>query len=189
MTSTQKKRVGIVLFQLGGPDSLDTVQPFLTNLFLDPDIIPLGPLNFIRGPLARYIAKKRSPAVAGRYGQIGRRSPIGLLTERQRTRLVAALQPYIDPVAVTAMRYWKPLTEDAVAKIKKENNLDELVLLPLYPHYSYATTLSSLKEWRKVYGEPVRHAPRAHRRTLLQPPALHSGVGHQHRQNPAPVSR
>jgi protoheme ferro-lyase len=69
-----KKRVGIVLFQLGGPDSLAAVEPFLRNLFLDPDIIPLGPLNFIRGPLARYIAKKRTPPVAQRYGQIGLRS-------------------------------------------------------------------------------------------------------------------
>lgn len=159
LESNKKKRVGIVLFQLGGPDSLETVEPFLRNLFLDPDIIPLGPLNFIRGPLARYIAKKRCVPVAQRYGQIGRRSPIGILTERQRTRLVVALEPYIEPVAVTAMRYWKPQTEDAVAKIKKEHNLDELVLLPLYPHYSYATTLSSLKEWRRVYGEPEDTLP------------------------------
>jgi ferrochelatase len=157
--TNQKKRVGIVLFQLGGPDSLDTVEPFLRNLFLDPDIIPLGPLNFIRGPLARYIAKKRCVPVAQRYAMIGRRSPIGILTERQRTKLVAALQPYIDPVTVTAMRYWKPLTEDAVAALKKAGRLDELVLLPLYPHYSYATTLSSLKEWRRVYGEPDERLP------------------------------
>jgi protoporphyrin/coproporphyrin ferrochelatase len=154
-----RKRVGIVLFQLGGPDSLQNVEPFLRNLFLDPDIIPLGPLNFIRGPLARYIAKKRSIPVAQRYGQIGRRSPIGILTERQRRKLVNALQPYIDPVAVTAMRYWHPLTEEAVASLKKSNHLDELVLLPLYPHYSYATTLSSLKEWRRVYGEPDDNLP------------------------------
>ncbi len=159
MTPQSKKRVGIVLFQLGGPDSLATVEPFLRNLFLDPDIIPLGPLNFIRGPLARYIAKKRTPPVAGRYGQIGRRSPIGILTERQRVRLVAAVSPYIDPVAVTAMRYWKPLTEDAVAALNSAGRLDELVLLPLYPHYSYATTLSSLKEWRRVYGEPKDDLP------------------------------
>jgi len=157
--TTTKKRVGIVLFQLGGPDSLDTVEPFLRNLFLDPDIIPLGPANFIRGPLSRYIAKKRTPPVAARYAMIGRRSPIAILTERQRVRLVHALQPYIDPVAVTAMRYWKPLTEDAVAVLKKSGHLDELVLLPLYPHYSYATTLSSLKEWRRVYGEPVDTLP------------------------------
>ncbi len=154
-----RKRVGIVLFQLGGPDSLDTVEPFLRNLFLDPDIIPLGPLNFIRGPLAGYIAKKRTPAVAGRYAMIGKRSPIGILTERQRTRLVRALEPYIDPVAVTAMRYWKPMTADAIASLKNAGPLDELVLLPLYPHYSYATTLSSFKEWRRVYGEPLDTLP------------------------------
>ncbi len=159
MSNNTKKRVGIVLFQLGGPDSLETVEPFLRNLFLDPDIIPLGPINFIRGPLARYIAKKRCIPVAQRYAMIGRRSPIGILTERQRKKLVAALQPYIDPVAVTAMRYWKPLTEDAVASLKKAGRLDELVLLPLYPHYSYATTLSSLKEWRRVYGEPDDSLP------------------------------
>jgi ferrochelatase len=154
-----KKRVGIVLFQLGGPDSLDTVEPFLRNLFLDPDIIPLGPLNFIRKPLASYIAGKRCVPVAARYAMIGKRSPIGILTERQRVRLVQAVEPYIDPVAVTAMRYWKPLTEDAVAALKKAGRLDELVLLPLYPHYSYATTLSSLKEWRRVYGEPLDSLP------------------------------
>jgi ferrochelatase len=152
--TNSKKRVGIVLFQLGGPDSLSTVEPFLRNLFLDPDIIPLGPLNFIRGPLANYIAKKRTPAVTQRYGMIGRRSPIGILTERQRVKLVQAVSPYIEPVAVTAMRYWKPLTEDAVYAIKQAGRLDELVLFPLYPHFSYATTLSSLKEWRRVYGEP-----------------------------------
>jgi len=155
----KKKRVGIVLFQLGGPDSLETVEPFLRNLFLDPDIIPLGPLNFIRRPLANFIAKKRCVPVRERYGQIGRRSPIGILTERQRARLVEALEPHLDVVAVTAMRYWRPLTEDAVAKIKQQHKLDELVLLPLYPHYSYATTLSSLKEWRRVYGEPLDTLP------------------------------
>src|ERR1700739_4047402 len=159
MPSNQKKRVGIVLFQLAGPDSLANVEPFLRNLFRDPDIIPLGPLNFIRGPLAGYIAKKRCVPVAGRYAQIGRRAPIALSTERQRVRLVRALEPYIDPVAVTAMRYWNPLTEAAVSALKQAGRLDELVLLPLYPHYAYATTLSSLKEWRRVYGEPVDTLP------------------------------
>ncbi len=154
-----KKRAGVVLFQLGGPDSLDAVEPFLRNLFLDPDIIPMGPLGFLRGPLARFIAKKRSVPVAGRYAMIGRRSPIALLTERQRARLSASLAPYVDPVVVTAMRYWKPFTEDAVAALKAAGPLDELVLLPLYPHYSYATTLSSLKEWRRVYGNPASGPP------------------------------
>lgn len=148
-----------MLFQLGGPDSLDAVQPFLNNLFLDPDIIPMGPLGFLRGPLARYIARKRSVPVRGRYAQIGRRSPIALLTERQRRALVTSLTPYFDPVAVTAMRYWHPLTEEAVATLKSAGTLDEIVLLPLYPHYSYATTLSSLKEWRRAYGQPAAGPP------------------------------
>jgi ferrochelatase len=154
-----KKRVGIVLFQLGGPDSLDAVKPFLLNLFLDPDIIPLGPFGIFRTPIAKLISSRRSVPVAQRYGMIGRRSPIEILTERQRTRLVAALSPHIDPVAVTAMRYWKPFTADAVDALKKAGKLDEIVLLPLYPHYSFATTLSSLKEWRKVYGQPAGGPP------------------------------
>ena len=148
-----KKRVGIVLFQLGGPDSLQAVEPFLLNLFLDPDIIPMGPLGFLRKPLAKLISSRRSIPVAGKYAEIGRRSPIGLLTERQRVRLVEAVSPYIDPVAVTAMRYWHPLTAEAVDTLRRAGPLDEIVLLPLYPHFSYATTLSSLKEWRRVYGE------------------------------------
>jgi ferrochelatase len=148
-----KKRVGIVLFQLGGPDSLQAVEPFLMNLFLDPDIIPMGPLGFLRQPLAKLISSRRSIPVAGKYTEIGRRSPIGLLTERQRLRLVAAVSPYLDPVAVTAMRYWHPMTAEAVERLRKAAPLDEIVLLPLYPQFSYATTLSSLKEWRRIYGQ------------------------------------
>lgn len=176
------------MFQLGGPDSLENVEPFLRNLFLDPDIIPLGPLNFMRGPLARYIAKKRTPPVAGRYAMIGRRSPIAILTERQRAKLVLALQPHIEPVAVTAMRYWKPLTQDAVAALKAAAPLDELVLLPLYPHYSYATTLSSLKEWRRVYGEPVDTLPERSIESFFDHPlyidALVTNIGKCLRQFP-----
>ncbi len=145
-----KKKVGIVLFQLGGPDSLEAVEPFLLNLFLDPDIIPLGPFGLLRHPIAKIISSRRCVPVAGRYAQIGRRSPIGTLTERQRARLVEAVSPYIDAVAVTAMRYWRPFTAEAVEALRGAGALDEIVLLPLYPHYSYATTLSSLKEWRRV---------------------------------------
>ena len=145
-----KKRVGIVLFQLGGPDSLEAVEPFLLNLFLDPDIIPLGPLGLLRKPIARMISSLRSKPVIGRYAQIGRRSPIATLTERQRVRLLRALSPDIDPVAVVAMRYWHPTTIEAFDTLRSAGQLDEVVLLPLYPHYSYATTLSSMKEWRRV---------------------------------------
>ena len=147
-----KKRVGIVLFQLGGPDSLEAVEPFLLNLFRDPDIIPLGPLGILRNPIAKLISSRRSIPVACKYAEIGRRSPIRLLTERQRLRLVAALEPYIEPTAVTAMRYWHPMSAEAADALRKAEPFDDIVLLPLYPHFSYATTLSSLKEWRRMYG-------------------------------------
>ena len=158
---TLRKKVGIVLFQLGGPDSLEAVEPFLQNLFRDPDIIPLGPLGILRRPIAKLISSRRSIPVAGKYAEIGRRSPIGPLTERQRARLVEAVSPYIEPVAVTAMRYWHPLTSEAVEALRKAGPVDEIVLLPLYPHFSYATTLSSLKEWRRVYG-PANGKPKEH---------------------------
>jgi protoporphyrin/coproporphyrin ferrochelatase len=150
----KKKKVGIVMFQLGGPDSLDAVEPFLLNLFLDPDIIPMGPLGFLRRPLAKLISSRRSVPVRGKYAEIGGRSPIGTLTDRQRGALVEALSNDIDPIAVIAMRYWHPLTAEAVESLRKAAPLDEIVLLPLYPQFSYATTLSSLKEWRRVYGQP-----------------------------------
>jgi ferrochelatase len=148
-----KKRVGIVLFQLGGPDSLEAVEPFLLNLFLDPDIIPLGPLGLLRRPIAKWVSSRRAIPVSGRYAQIGRRSPIGILTERQRRGLVQAVSPYIDPVAVIAMRYWHPMSGEAVDALRKAGSLDEIVLLPLYPHYSYATTLSSMKDWRRAVAK------------------------------------
>ena len=147
------------MFQLGGPDSLDAVEPFLLNLFLDPDIIPMGPLGFLRRPLAKLISSRRSVPVRGKYAEIGGRSPIGTLTGRQRGALIEALSSEIDPVAVIAMRYWHPLTAEAVESLRKAAPLDEIVLLPLYPQFSYATTLSSLKEWRRVYGQPEGGPP------------------------------
>ena len=155
----RKKKVGIVMFQLGGPDSLEAVEPFLLNLFLDPDIIPMGPLGFLRKPLAKWISSRRSVPVRGKYAEIGGRSPIGTLTERQRCALVEALSSEIEPVAVVAMRYWHPMTEEAVESLRKAAPLDEIVLLPLYPQFSYATSLSSFKEWRRVHGQPKGGPP------------------------------
>ncbi len=156
-----RKRVGIVVFQLGGPDKPEAVEPFLYNLFCDPDIIPLGPLGAIlRKPLARYISHKRAPIAAHHYAEIGGQSPIRLLTERQARKLEDTLASAMDPRVFIAMRYWNPLTEKAVNGVMS-TQLDELVLLPLYPQYSYATTLSSLKEWRRLY-HPGADAPKEH---------------------------
>ncbi len=147
---TRRKRVGVVLFQLGGPDSATAIEPFLYNLFCDPDIIPLGPLGIVfRKPVARFISRRRVKTVARHYAEIGGHSPIRLLTERQAKALEHALQPQLDARVFVAMRYWHPLTTEAVEQVRAAE-LDELVLLPLYPHYSFATTGSSLKEWNRV---------------------------------------
>ena len=145
---SQKKKLAVVLFQLGGPDSLASVEPFLYNLFCDPDIIPIPLGKLLRKPLARYISRKRAKVVGEHYRAIGGRSPLGLLTERQARSLEAALRPEYNPFVTVAMRYWHPLTEEAVVRVSAAAP-EELVLLPLYPHYSFATTLSSLKEWQR----------------------------------------
>lgn len=153
-----RKKIGVVLFQLGGPDNLDAVEPFLYNLFCDPEIINFMGAGLARKPLAKWIARRRSEIVREHYAAIGGGSPIVELTNRQAHALTAALEPHVDATVVVAMRYWHPLTEEAIAKLQGVA-LDQLVLLPLYPHYSFATTGSSLKEWQRLYrsdGIPVR---------------------------------
>src|ERR1700726_3367770 len=92
-SGTAKKSVGVVLFQLGGPDSPGAVEPFLYNLFSDPDIINFPLAWMARRPLARYIARRRAAVVREHYDAIGGRSPIRLLTERQARKLEPALTP------------------------------------------------------------------------------------------------
>ena len=157
---TEKKKISVVLFQLGGPDSAAAVEPFLYNLFCDPDIIDFFGAWFARRPLARYIARKRAGVVREHYDAIGGHSPIRLLTERQARALEAALAPHCDARCFIAMRYWNPLTAEAVAEVKA-CGATELVLLPMYPQYSFATTSSSLKEWKRLYN-PNGSAPREH---------------------------
>ena len=151
------KRVAIVLFQLGGPENQAAVEPFLYNLFCDPDIIDF-PLAWIaRKPLAKFISTRRSKTVAHHYAEIGGGSPIGRLTAEQGRALEAALAPYVEAKTFVAMRYWHPLTSEALTELAAWP-YDELVLLPLYPHYSYATTRSSLKEWKRQARGKVTHA-------------------------------
>jgi len=156
-----RKRVAIVCFQLGGPDTPAAVEPFLYNLFCDPDIIPLGVLGAVlRKPLAWYIARTRAKKVREHYDAIGGQSPIRILTERQARKLEATLASAMDAHVFVAMRYWDPLTQEVVAAVRA-GQFDTLILLPLYPQYSYATTLSSLKEWRRL-DLPTDPAPDVH---------------------------
>src|SRR5580698_3390078 len=147
---SDSKRVGVVVFQLGGPETLSAVEPFLYNLFCDPDIINFPGSFLARKPLAKFISTTRSKTVGKHYAEIGGGSPIRRLTEQQALALETALKPHIDARTIVAMRYWHPDTSEAIAALESQP-YDELVLLPLYPHYSFATTGSSLKEWTKLY--------------------------------------
>lgn len=156
-----KPRIGVVLFQLGGPDSPEAVEGFLYNLFRDPDIINFTGAALARRPLAWWIAHRRTAMVREKYDAIGGHSPIRRLTERQARKLEEALAPDFDVRCAIAMRYWNPLTQEAIEAVHSAHRdapLDALVLLPLYPHYSFATTLSSLKEWRRVKSRGRRAA-------------------------------
>ena len=146
----EKKQISVVLFQLGGPDSAAAVEPFLYNLFCDPDIIDFFGAWFARRPLARWIARNRAGVVREHYDAIGGHSPIRVLTERQARSLERALAPYCDAKCFIAMRYWNPLTAETAAAVRASGS-PEIVLLPMYPQYSLATTASSLKEWARIY--------------------------------------
>ncbi|MFI5251083.1 MAG: ferrochelatase [Bacteroidota bacterium] len=145
---SEEKKLGVVLFQLGGPDSLDAIEPFLYNLFCDPDIINFPGAFLARKLLAKFISTRRSKKVTQNYKDIGGKSPIVKLTEDQRRELQVELNKSIPSKVFVAMRYWHPLTAETIGEMKKEN-FTKLILLPLYPQYSFATTLSSMKEWDK----------------------------------------
>jgi ferrochelatase len=161
---SEKKKIGIVLFQLGGPENLESVEPFLYNLFCDPDIINFPGAWLARKPLAKWISSRRAKIAQEHYAAIGGGSPIRVLTEQQARALEDAVRPHVDARAVVAMRYWNPLTAEAIMEIGALS-LDEIVLLPLYPHYSFATTRSSQREWNRLYKPgktPVRSVEQFH---------------------------
>ena len=145
-----RKNVGVVLFQLGGPDRLEAVEPFLHNLFCDPDIIDFPFARLAREPLARLVSSRRAPRVQKHYAQIGGKSPLRELTELQAQRLECELRQSLEARVFVAMRYWHPLTEEAVHQVLSDR-IQTLVLLPLYPQYSRVTTGSSLNEWRRKF--------------------------------------
>jgi ferrochelatase len=154
MTRTTR-RVGIVLFQLGGPDTLEAIEPFLYNLFCDPDIIDFPFARIGRKPLAKLISATRARKVQHHYAIIGGGSPIRRNTERQAQALEAEVRSQgIDAHCFVAMRYWHPFTTEAIAKLRAAE-CDEIVLLPLYPQYSSTTTGSSLNEWRRHFRDDV----------------------------------
>lgn len=140
-------KIAIILFNLGGPDSLEAVQPFLRNLFGDPAILRVP--GFIRGPLASFLARRRTPTARAIYDKIGGSSPILGQTEAQARVLEEALGGEHEWRGYVCMRYWHPMTE-AIVRSVEGFKPDRIVLLPLYPQFSTATTESSFKAWNNA---------------------------------------
>ena len=141
-------KLAIILFNLGGPDSPEAVEPFLRNLFSDPAIISLPWI--LRAPLARFIARRRAPLAQKIYAHIGGRSPILEETQKQARALEAAVTGSgIEARAFVAMRCWHPFS-DGTALAVKNFAPDHIVALPLYPQYSTTTSASSLKDWDRA---------------------------------------
>ncbi|KAL9226874.1 hypothetical protein vseg_002635 [Gypsophila vaccaria] len=151
---TEEEKIGVLLLNLGGPDKLDDVQPFLYNLFADPDIIRLPRLfQFLQRPLAQLISTLRAPKSKEGYASIGGGSPLRKITDEQANALKLALEAKNKNVSVyVGMRYWYPFTEEAVDQIKRDK-ITRLVVLPLYPQYSISTTGSSLRILQNMFRE------------------------------------
>jgi len=145
-------RVGVLLLNLGGPDQLEDVRPFLFNLFSDPEIIRI-PFPWLQKPLAWLIATTRNRKSQENYKQIGGGSPLRRITEEQAKALQDALRQKGQEANVyIGMRYWYPFTEEAIARIKRDR-IDRLVILPLYPHFSISTSGSSFRLLEQIWQE------------------------------------
>ena len=149
-------KLAVVLFNLGGPDHLKAVKPFLFNLFRDPAIISLPAAA--RYPLAAFIATSREKSARANYEVMGGASPLLAETQDQAAALEAALRarkPDVKARCFIAMRYWEPFAKETAEEVAAFEP-DEIVLLPLYPQYSTTTTASSLADWRRAYRGPGR---------------------------------
>ncbi len=144
-------RIGVLLLNLGGPDCLEDVRPFLYNLFSDPEIIRL-PVPWLQSPLAWLISTLRSGKSMENYKKIGGGSPLRRITEEQGEALAALLKLRgVESTIYIGMRYWHPFTEEAVAQIKRDKP-EKLVILPLYPHFSISTSGSSFRVLERMWA-------------------------------------
>lgn len=151
-----RRRIAVVLFNLGGPDSPDAVRPFLFNLFCDPAII--GAPAPVRWLLAQFISRRRAPFARRNYALMGGGSPLLPNTVKQAKALQATLGDAGDVRCFIAMRYWHPFAGEAARDVKAFGP-DEIVLLPLYPQFAAATTGSSLADWHKAAAKAELSAP------------------------------
>jgi ferrochelatase len=146
------ERIGVLLLNLGGPDSIEDVRPFLYNLFADPEIIRL-PFPWLQKPLAWLISTTRAKKSQANYKLIGGGSPLRRITEEQAKALQETLVEQGQEAKVyIGMRYWHPFTEEAVAQIKQDG-IRKLVILPLYPQFSISTSGSSFRLLERIWQQ------------------------------------
>ena len=139
-----EKPLGLVLLNMGGPDSLKAVRPFLYNLFSDRELIQLPAGALLQKPFAWLISRIRAPKVKVNYAMIGGRSPLLQWTEMQAQGAARELGEQVRPYV--AMRYWKPRAEECLLNMKRDG-IEQAVVLSMYPHYTNATTGSSVKDF------------------------------------------
>ncbi len=145
-------RLGVLLLNLGGPEQLSDVRPFLFNLFSDPEIIRI-PIAALQKPLAWIISTSRAKKSQANYEKIGGGSPLRRITEAQGQAIEHQLRERGEDAKVyIGMRYWHPFTEDAIAEIKRDG-IEQLVVLPLYPQFSISTSGSSFRLMEKIWTE------------------------------------
>lgn len=149
-------RTAVVLFNLGGPDRPESVQPFLFNLFQDPAIISL-PQPF-RWLLAKLISSRRAPVAKEIYAHLGGKSPLLDLTNAQARALEKNCTDMGEVRAFVCMRYWHPMSGETARDVAAFKP-DRIVLLPLYPQYSTTTTGSSFKDWYRAAKKAGVSAP------------------------------
>ncbi|MCB1783518.1 MAG: ferrochelatase [Alphaproteobacteria bacterium] len=156
------KKIAVILYNLGGPDSKDSIKPFLFNFFMDPNIIGApAPIRFF---LAKYISIKRSRREAGdSYRELGDKSPLLANTNAQKDALEKTLNENANGIeykVFTCMRYWHPMAPQVVEEVKSWSP-DHIVQLPLYPQFSTTTTWSALQSWKSAADKVGLKAPRS----------------------------
>lgn len=152
MQKSDDEKIGVVLLNLGGPERLEDVEPFLFNLFSDRQIIHLSPFPFLQKPIARFIAKRRAPNSCKAYKQIGGGSPLRKITALQGTILESLLSQVGNFKVDLAMRYWHPDARETLENLGKQG-ITRIIALTLYPHYSKATTGSSVTDLAEAAAE------------------------------------
>ncbi len=163
------RKLGVVLLNMGGPNSTGDVPAYLLNIFRDPAILdmPLGGL--LRPWLSRIIVKRRAALSADRYAQIGGKTPLNEIARQQAAVIQFILGEHgVAAVVVPGMRYWHPYIEEAVRRLASEK-VARVVALSMYPHYSRATTGSCMAELRRALQ---RHLPNAALGTVADWPQL-----------------